>query len=378
MSTGHQTVFPFRLGIPNTHILSILFFHSLFLSGAFFSYDVSTWILHNLSTLCFLMYAVRRRRQQRIYFRKAPVRFSIWYLKKEKNAKYIKKNLCKKRTCFPKVFLVEMVSFLENTDDEHKSFFSVCCCFCSNVLCPTLNRVSLFSLSLYLVLFLLTLCVFDARAHAEWKVDESSLTGESDHVKKGTDYDPMVLSGTHVMEGSGKIVVTAVGVNSQAGIIFTLLGAAVDQQEAEIRKMKKGNTQQSCSHSFVLYLHPPFLFLLITSLARARFYFFWIHFSCVQRHIYIKFILLSPFVPIQYKNDPLFPHKWQKIRRNKNQIIFQKKKTNDFSISLMIWRFLCSIFNINKLCSFLTILFNYTFFNTFSLTVVCFCLISFK
>lgn len=50
----------------------------------------------------------------------------------------------------------------------------------------------------------------------------------------------MVLSGTHVMEGSGKMVVAAVGVNSQAGIIFTLLGAAVDEQEAEIRKMKKG------------------------------------------------------------------------------------------------------------------------------------------
>ncbi|XP_030379590.1 plasma membrane calcium-transporting ATPase 2 isoform X3 [Scaptodrosophila lebanonensis] len=72
------------------------------------------------------------------------------------------------------------------------------------------------------------------------KVDESSLTGESDHVKKGTDVDPMVLSGTHVMEGSGKMIVTAVGVNSQAGIIFTLLGAAVDEQEAEIKKMKKG------------------------------------------------------------------------------------------------------------------------------------------
>ncbi|XP_043071831.1 plasma membrane calcium-transporting ATPase 2 isoform X7 [Drosophila grimshawi] len=74
------------------------------------------------------------------------------------------------------------------------------------------------------------------------KVDESSLTGESDHVKKGADSDPMVLSGTHVMEGSGKMVVTAVGVNSQAGIIFTLLGAAVDEQEAEIKKMKKGDT----------------------------------------------------------------------------------------------------------------------------------------
>ncbi|XP_026673714.1 plasma membrane calcium-transporting ATPase 2 isoform X3 [Ceratina calcarata] len=73
------------------------------------------------------------------------------------------------------------------------------------------------------------------------KVDESSLTGESDHVKKGEGFDPMVLSGTHVMEGSGKMLVTAVGVNSQAGIIFTLLGAAVDQQEQEIKKMKKGD-----------------------------------------------------------------------------------------------------------------------------------------
>lgn len=57
------------------------------------------------------------------------------------------------------------------------------------------------------------------------KVDESSLTGEPDHVKKGDTIDPMLLSGTHVMEGSGKMVVTAVGVNSQAGIIFALLGA---------------------------------------------------------------------------------------------------------------------------------------------------------
>lgn len=40
--------------------------------------------------------------------------------------------------------------------------------------------------------------------------------------------------------GSGKMLVTAVGVNSQAGIIFTLLGAAVDKQEKEIKQMKKG------------------------------------------------------------------------------------------------------------------------------------------
>lgn len=31
------------------------------------------------------------------------------------------------------------------------------------------------------------------------KIDESSLTGESDHVKKGVDVDPMVLSGMVVL-----------------------------------------------------------------------------------------------------------------------------------------------------------------------------------
>ncbi|KAL4712465.1 hypothetical protein ACJJTC_007481 [Scirpophaga incertulas] len=80
------------------------------------------------------------------------------------------------------------------------------------------------------------------------KIDESSLTGESDHVKKGESFDPMVLSGTHVMEGSGKMLVTAVGVNSQAGIIFTLLGAAVDKQEKEIKQMKKGEDDGGNSH----------------------------------------------------------------------------------------------------------------------------------
>ncbi|XP_020633107.2 plasma membrane calcium-transporting ATPase 1 isoform X1 [Pogona vitticeps] len=71
------------------------------------------------------------------------------------------------------------------------------------------------------------------------KIDESSLTGESDHVKKTLDRDPMLLSGTHVMEGSGRMVVTAVGVNSQTGIIFTLLGAGGDDEEEKKEKEKK-------------------------------------------------------------------------------------------------------------------------------------------
>lgn len=34
------------------------------------------------------------------------------------------------------------------------------------------------------------------------KVDESSLTGESDHVKKGENSDPMLLSGKNLRIGS--------------------------------------------------------------------------------------------------------------------------------------------------------------------------------
>ncbi|KAI3375629.1 hypothetical protein L3Q82_003943 [Scortum barcoo] len=72
------------------------------------------------------------------------------------------------------------------------------------------------------------------------KIDESSLTGESDHVTKSLEKDPMLLSGTHVMEGSGKMVVTAVGVNSQTGIILTLLGAGEEGGcEEKDRKNKK-------------------------------------------------------------------------------------------------------------------------------------------
>ena len=54
-------------------------------------------------------------------------------------------------------------------------------------------------------------------------MDEASLTGESDLVKKDPKKDPMLLAGTQVMEGGGTMLVTAVGAHSQQGIIFTLL-----------------------------------------------------------------------------------------------------------------------------------------------------------
>lgn len=58
-------------------------------------------------------------------------------------------------------------------------------------------------------------------------------------------------AGTHVMEGSGKMVVTAVGVNSQAGMIFALLGAvqtdSASEESAQSQPRKTGKEFVSCS-----------------------------------------------------------------------------------------------------------------------------------
>ncbi|XP_041835826.1 plasma membrane calcium-transporting ATPase 4 [Melanotaenia boesemani] len=70
------------------------------------------------------------------------------------------------------------------------------------------------------------------------KIDESSLTRESVQVRKSLEKDPMLLAGTHVMEGSGRMVVSAVGLNPQTGIIFTLLGASEQDEEKTVKKSK--------------------------------------------------------------------------------------------------------------------------------------------
>ena len=56
----------------------------------------------------------------------------------------------------------------------------------------------------------------------------------------------MVVSpGTHIMEGSGKMLVLAVGEHSQTGMIFKLLGATQDDDdEGQTKKaasQKKGS-----------------------------------------------------------------------------------------------------------------------------------------
>lgn len=60
-------------------------------------------------------------------------------------------------------------------------------------------------------------------------LDEASLTGESDPVKKDKDNDPWIRSGTQVSEGSGKALVIAVGPNSEWVKTMMLINEAGDE-----------------------------------------------------------------------------------------------------------------------------------------------------
>jgi Ca2+-transporting ATPase len=55
------------------------------------------------------------------------------------------------------------------------------------------------------------------------RVDESSMTGESDSAFKSPHKSPLAISGCQVVEGNGKMIVTAVGKYSQRGQIRELL-----------------------------------------------------------------------------------------------------------------------------------------------------------
>ncbi|KAK6243264.1 hypothetical protein QUC31_009673 [Theobroma cacao] len=79
------------------------------------------------------------------------------------------------------------------------------------------------------------------------KVDESSMTGESDHVEINGSNNPFVLSGTKVSEGFGSMLVTSVGMNTACREIIssvnrdlyeeTLLQARLNKLTSYIRKI---------------------------------------------------------------------------------------------------------------------------------------------
>lgn len=62
------------------------------------------------------------------------------------------------------------------------------------------------------------------------KVDESSMTGESDHVEIDGNNNPFLLSGTKVMDGFGSMLVTSVGMNTAWGEMMSSINRELDEE----------------------------------------------------------------------------------------------------------------------------------------------------
>ena len=72
------------------------------------------------------------------------------------------------------------------------------------------------------------------------KVDESSMTGESDHVEINGSNNPFVLSGTKVMDGFGSMLVTSVGMNTAWGEMMSSINRESDEEtplQARLNKL---------------------------------------------------------------------------------------------------------------------------------------------
>ncbi|KAM2895487.1 hypothetical protein FF1_010586 [Malus domestica] len=62
------------------------------------------------------------------------------------------------------------------------------------------------------------------------KVDESSMTGESDHIEINDGSNPFLLSGTKVTDGFGLMIVTSVGMNTAWGEMMSSISRSLDEQ----------------------------------------------------------------------------------------------------------------------------------------------------
>ena len=58
---------------------------------------------------------------------------------------------------------------------------------------------------------------------SKFKANEAAMTGEPLDIQKDHVKDPFLLSGTSISEGSGRMIVVAVGGNSQWGVILKTL-----------------------------------------------------------------------------------------------------------------------------------------------------------
>ncbi|XP_050225493.1 putative calcium-transporting ATPase 13, plasma membrane-type [Mercurialis annua] len=71
------------------------------------------------------------------------------------------------------------------------------------------------------------------------KIDESSMTGESDHVEVNSTINPFLLSGTKVTDGFGSMLVTSVGMNTAWGEMMSSITRNLDEQTPLQERLNK-------------------------------------------------------------------------------------------------------------------------------------------
>ncbi|PON73837.1 P-type ATPase [Parasponia andersonii] len=71
------------------------------------------------------------------------------------------------------------------------------------------------------------------------KVDESSMTGESDHVEINAAANPFLLSGTKVADGFGTMLVTSVGMNTAWGEMMSSVSRDLDEKTPLQARLEK-------------------------------------------------------------------------------------------------------------------------------------------
>ncbi|XP_030506261.2 putative calcium-transporting ATPase 13, plasma membrane-type [Cannabis sativa] len=71
------------------------------------------------------------------------------------------------------------------------------------------------------------------------KVDESSMTGESDHVEINVGGNPFLLSGTKVADGFGTMLVTSVGMNTAWGEMMSSVSRDLDEETPLQARLEK-------------------------------------------------------------------------------------------------------------------------------------------
>ncbi|KDP40246.1 hypothetical protein JCGZ_02244 [Jatropha curcas] len=89
------------------------------------------------------------------------------------------------------------------------------------------------------------------------QIDESSMTGESDHVEINHDQNPFLVSGTKVADGYGSMLITSVGMNTTWGEMMSHISRDTDEQtplQARLNKLTSSIGKVGLAVAFLVLL----------------------------------------------------------------------------------------------------------------------------